>query len=126
MNLIGQSVVVKGEVASREDMVVEGRVDGPMHLEGQALVIAASAEIRGRILARDITVFGVVSGQLVATDVVDLRVGARVDGAIVASRLILADGASFNGRVEPQHLAAAVSVARYRQGGASAATRFPA
>jgi cytoskeletal protein CcmA (bactofilin family) len=117
VSVISRSVVVRGEVHATEDLVVEGCVEGPILAEGLALVIAASADVRGHVLARDITVFGAASGQLVATEVVDVRAGARVEGTIVAPRLILDEAARFQGRVEPQHLAAAVSVARYRHGG---------
>ena len=58
----------------------------------------ASAHVVGDVLARDITVFGRCAGQLVATDVVDLRAEATVTGRIVTRRFILTDGASFNGR----------------------------
>ena len=42
---------------------------------------------------------------------------ARVTGRVVAPRFMLAEGAAFNGRVEPQHLDAALSVARHRRAG---------
>jgi cytoskeletal protein CcmA (bactofilin family) len=77
--------------------------------------------VRGTVLARDITVYGQVAGQLIATDIVDVRPTAFVKGDVIARRLALDDAATFVGRVEPQHLEAALSVARYRQKQASAA-----
>ena len=65
----------------------------------------------GDIIARDITVFGNIAGQLLATDVVDVRAEATVTGRIVSKRFILNDGAHFTGRAEPQHLDTAFRVA---------------
>jgi cytoskeletal protein CcmA (bactofilin family) len=113
--MFGRSIVVKGEVRSSEDLTIEGRVDGPILLEDHALVIAESAHVAGDVVARDITVFGRASGQLVATEVVDVRASAEVSGRVVSRRFILDPEATFTGRVEPQHLEAAISVARFEQ-----------
>lgn len=66
------------------------------------------------VCTRDITVFGCTLGQLVATDVVDVR-QAAVRGTIVSARFILNPSAQFEGRVEPQHLEAALRVAKFEQ-----------
>jgi cytoskeletal protein CcmA (bactofilin family) len=115
MSGLGRTVLVRGEVRSAEDITIEGTVDGPVLCEQCSVVIAESATMTGPVLARDITVFGRADGQLVATDVVDLRAASHVTGRVVAPRFILNDGATFTGRVEPQHLEAAVRVARYEQ-----------
>jgi hypothetical protein len=59
----------------------------------------------------------------VASDVIDIRTEAAVSGRLIADRLILNDGATFNGLVEPQHLEAALRVARYNRQKAEAAGR---
>ena len=62
-------------------------------------------------------ILGTVAGTLLATEVVHIRPTATVTGRVVAPQLILGDGANFNGTVEPQHLEAALSVARHRRVG---------
>jgi cytoskeletal protein CcmA (bactofilin family) len=115
MSTLSKNLSVKGELRASEDLTVEGRIEGPVVCHGCAVTIAPSADVIGDVLARDITVFGRCAGQLVATDVVDVRAEAIVTGRIVTRRFILTDGASFNGRAEPQHLEAALRVARYNQ-----------
>jgi len=115
MSLWGKSIVVKGELRSSEDLTIEGTIDGPLICEGCAIVIEPNANVVGDILARDVTIFGRSAGQIIATDVVDVRPEAIVRGQIVSKRFILNDGARFDGRVEPQHLDAAQSVVRYNQ-----------
>ncbi len=116
MVIIGSAIEVRGEIQTTEDVAIEGSVEGPIWSDGLAVVVAANATIVGDIVARDITIFGSVTGTMVASEVVDIRATARVKGRIVAAGVILADGGSFNGTVHPQHLKAALSVARHRRG----------
>ena len=74
-----------------------------------------TSDVHADVLARDITVFGRHSGQLVATDVVDVRAEGTVSGQVISRRFILDPAANFTGRVEPQHLDAAVNVAKFHQ-----------
>jgi cytoskeletal protein CcmA (bactofilin family) len=90
-------------------------VDGPIWCEDGAVTVGPSADVLGDIIARDVTIFGKAEGQIVATDVVDLRPDSDVRGQVVSRTFILNDGAHFHGRVEPQHLDAALSVARYQR-----------
>jgi cytoskeletal protein CcmA (bactofilin family) len=115
VDTIGKNLQLIGELRAEGDLTVEGRIDGPVICEEGAVVVSAAAQVRGDILARDITVFGTVAGQLVATEVVDVRAAATVTGRVVARRFILDPAAHFDGRVEPQHLDAAVRVARFER-----------
>jgi cytoskeletal protein CcmA (bactofilin family) len=113
--MAGGTLAIKGELRSSEDITIEGRVEGAIVCEGCGVVIAASAIVTADVLARDVIVLGQVTGQIIATEVVQVAEGARVEGRVISRGFILADGAIFNGRVEPQHLEAALSVARFRQ-----------
>src|SRR6185436_19732318 len=97
-SLVGRNLVITGEVSSTTDLTIAGRVVGPIKCEGHAVVVAASAEVTGDIFARDITVFGRVAGQLVATDIVDIRAQAAVTGRIISKRFVLDPMAAFSGR----------------------------
>lgn len=111
---IGSTIFLRGELQATEDITIEGSVEGPVWCDGCAVTIADTATLSGDVIARDITVFGRVNGTLVATEVVDLRPNSLVTGRVVASRFILTEGASFHGSSEPQHLEAALRVARHR------------
>ena len=113
--MLGKTIFVKGEVTASADLTIEGRIVGPVLCDGYTVVIAPTAEVTGDIRSRDITVFGQSAGQLVATESVCLRPGAIVSGPILTPKFILDPGAIFNGRVEPQHLDAALRVARFRE-----------
>ncbi|HUF47492.1 MAG TPA: polymer-forming cytoskeletal protein [Vicinamibacterales bacterium] len=115
MFTFGSTIVLTGELRASEDVTIEGRVEGDVVCEGAAVTLAAGAVVRGDVIARDITVFGRADGQLVATDVVDIRAGAVMSGQVVSARVILQEGATFNGRVAPQHLEAALRVSRFNR-----------
>jgi cytoskeletal protein CcmA (bactofilin family) len=115
MSTLGKTLTIKGELRATEDLTIECRVIGPIHCEKSAVVVAGSADVTGNIIARDITVFGRTSGQLTATDIVDVRADASVTGHVVSRRFVLDPAAFFEGRVEPQHLEAALRIARFQQ-----------
>ncbi len=115
MTRIGPTVVVRGEVTSTDDISVEGRIEGPIWCEGHAVTVSASAVVEGDIVGRDLTVSGRVSGTLIATEVVEINASADVEGRVVSTRLILHDGGTFHGEVQPQQVDAALTVARHRR-----------
>lgn len=115
MSMLGPTVSVAGEIRSLEDLTIEGTILGPVICETGAVTIGLSGTVTGDVIARDITILGTVEGQLIATDVVDVRKGACVVGHVVSKRFILNDGADFTGLVEPQHLEAALRVAKFQQ-----------
>jgi cytoskeletal protein CcmA (bactofilin family) len=84
-----------------ETLTIEETVDGFVWAEGFAVTIGATATIVVDIHARQITVFGTVSGTLEASARVDLRGSCRVTGRLFAATLTVADGASFTGTAIP-------------------------
>jgi cytoskeletal protein CcmA (bactofilin family) len=115
MSTIGKTLHVKGEIRSAEDLIVEGHVEGHVFCETGCVVLGPTSDVKADVLARDITVHGKLTGQLVATDVVDVRADGSVLGQVISKRFILDPAANFKGRVEPQHLDAAVNVAKFHQ-----------
>ena len=115
MALFGKTIRIKGEVHATSDLTIEGQVEGPVLCEGHALQISPAAMVNGEIIARDVTVFGQAIGQVIATDAVDVRSSAEVHGKVLAPRLILHEGGVLQGRVEPQHVDAAISVSKFRR-----------
>jgi len=115
MSIIGKSIHITGEVRSTSDLTIEGEVTGPVQCEGASVTLAVTATLTGDVIGGDITVFGRSSGQLIATNVVDVRAGAVVDGSIIAPRLILHDGARVNALVDPKRVDAALSVMKFQQ-----------
>jgi len=121
MSLQGRTLAIRGTVDCVEDVLIEGRVDGHIWNEHHVVTIGADAVVNGDIVARQIMVRGAVEGTLMATGRVDIMDEARVAGRVLSQKLTLAEGGQFNGKAEPQHLEAALKVARHRRTEAAAA-----
>jgi cytoskeletal protein CcmA (bactofilin family) len=97
---IGTALTVHGKVISTQDLMIDGRVEGTIELGNHGLTIGPSAEIKADLVAETITISGAVTGNVTATNIVDLRATGSVDGDIVTPRLVMADGAVIRGKVD--------------------------
>jgi cytoskeletal protein CcmA (bactofilin family) len=97
---IGKSLTIQGKVISSQDLTIEGQVEGTIELGDHALTIGTGAGIKADLVAKIITISGAVTGNVTASDKVDLRATGSVDGDVVAPRVIMAEGGVINGKVE--------------------------
>jgi cytoskeletal protein CcmA (bactofilin family) len=97
---IGKSIVIKGEVSGSEDLTIEGEVEGKIELRDHILSVGPTGRVQAHIVAKAIVVHGQVTGNLTATEKVDVRENGAVEGDIVAPRVAIADGAKFRGSVD--------------------------
>jgi cytoskeletal protein CcmA (bactofilin family) len=97
--LIGGSIVVDGEISGKEDLVIQGTVKGKIALE-QTLYVEGSGVIEADIETANVEVAGQVTGNIVATDRVELKADCKVVGDIRSPRILIADGAVFKGSVD--------------------------
>jgi cytoskeletal protein CcmA (bactofilin family) len=96
---VGQSVAIKGEVSGREDLTVEGSIEGTMDLREHVLTIGPHGHIKAEIFVKVAIVEGAVTGTITASEKVELRETGSVDGDLVAPHVAIAEGAHFRGRV---------------------------
>lgn len=108
-------LVIAGDLHSEEDIAIDGRVDGQLHVPNHHLEVAAGASVRAKIVAGTVRIAGSVDGTVVASGRVIIESSASVRGHVVTPALTLREGAQFNGTVDPTRSEAAVQVARYRQ-----------
>lgn len=97
---IGKSVIIKGELSGSEDLTIEGQVDGKIELRQNVLTIGPNGRIKAEIYAKAVVVQGEVSGNITATEKVDIRDAGSVDGDLAAPRIAIADGAHFRGSID--------------------------
>ncbi len=106
---IGKSVVIKGELNGSEDLTVEGNVEGKIELREHILTIGPHGKIKAEVFAKSVIVLGEVTGNITASEKVDIRDNGSVDGDIVSPRVAIAEGAHFRGSVDMQRKPAAVA-----------------
>ena len=102
---IGKSVVIKGELNGSEDLTIEGHVEGTIQLREHVLTIGPNGRIKAQVFAKSVIVLGEVTGNVTASDKVDIRDNGSVDGDIVSPRVAIAEGAHFRGSVDMQRKA---------------------
>ena len=99
---IGKSVVIKGELNGSEDLTIEGHVEGTIQLKEHVLTIGPNGKIKAQVFAKSVIVLGEVTGNVTASDKVDIRDAGSVDGDIISPRVAIAEGAHFRGSVDMQ------------------------
>jgi cytoskeletal protein CcmA (bactofilin family) len=99
---IGKSVIIKGELTGSEDLTIEGQVEGKVELKQNVLTIGPNGRIKAQIVAKAVVVQGEVTGNITATERVDIRDAGSVDGDLSAPRVAIADGAHFRGSIDMQ------------------------
>ncbi len=106
---IGKSVIIKGELAGSEDLTIEGHVEGKIELKDHVLTIGPNGKIKAQVFAKAVVVLGEVTGNVAATEKVDIKDGGSVDGDIISPRVAIAEGAHFRGSVDMQRKATAAT-----------------
>lgn len=99
---IGQSVIIKGELRAKEDLNIDGQVEGTVELDSNILTIGAKGRLKAQVSAKAVVVMGKVDGNIRATETVNIREGAWVEGDVAAPRVGIAEGAHFRGGIDMQ------------------------
>jgi cytoskeletal protein CcmA (bactofilin family) len=98
--IIGKSVTIRGEVSGKEDLYLDGLLEGTITLPDSRLTIGPNARITADLSAGDVVIYGFVEGNIRAAGRIELRDSAVVKGDIVAERLSIEENASIKGKVE--------------------------
>ena len=100
VSVIGPTLVFKGELSADEDLIIEGTIEGTIAHHKKNLTIGARGRVSADIHASSVLVEGQLDGDIHSDGMVSLAKGATVNGDIYCVRLVLQDGARFNGKVE--------------------------
>jgi cytoskeletal protein CcmA (bactofilin family) len=112
---LGATLTITGTIMAEEDLELGAAITGAVSAPGCCVVVRPGASMRADIVARDLTIHGRVTGRLTATEIVDIRAAAHVDGQIAAPRVALEEGCHVHARIETRKVDAAVHVAQYRR-----------
>lgn len=99
INMIGEGTVIEGTLRSESDVRVSGRVVGNLDVDGK-VIVAKEGSINGELVAASADIAGDVQGQINIKELCVLKGAARVDADIKAARLVVEEGATFNGQCE--------------------------
>ena len=117
MTHIGPSVIFEGDLTCDEDITIEGRIRGSIHVREAALTVAKPGHAESTIRAARVIVHGTVQGTITAGERIELGASANVTGDLSATQVVIADGATFHGRIDMGRRTIAAKVAQYKTAG---------
>ena len=96
---IGASMRIKGEIYAREELMVDGEVDGVIESES-LFTIGPNGKVRANIRACEVVIFGSVHGDVEVTGKIAIREQGSLIGNIKSSGISIDDGAYFKGSID--------------------------
>ena len=96
--ILGPDANFKGELSFEKGMRLMGKFEGKVNTPGRVHV-AKEAKMAADVEAGGIVVEGEVHGNLSAADRIELKQSARYEGDLRATKLVVDEGAVFNGHV---------------------------
>ncbi len=98
-NIIGASTTVEGTLRSSGNVNISGTVDGNVEVEGRTMVMPGGV-VEGEVVSTSAEIAGTVRGKVVVTERLVLKASAVIDGDIRTGKLVVEDGATFNGQCQ--------------------------
>ena len=97
---ISGALIVKGDVVSTEDLVIDGQIHGSIAIGDHSLTIGSVAIVVADLAARNVTISGTVKGNVMGDAKVELKSTAKVEGDVTAPNFLMEDGATLVGKVD--------------------------
>jgi len=96
---IGASMTIKGDIRTREELLVDGEVEGSM--ESQSLLtVGPNGKVRANVRAREVIIYGSVRGNVEVTEKLSIREQGSLIGDIKSAGISIDDGAYFKGSID--------------------------
>lgn len=93
---IDKDTEITGDIKFKDSFRIDGKFKGKI-LSGNSLIIGETGEVEADIEAGSISINGRVKGSLTAADRIEIFSLGRVTGKLVAPKLIIEEGAFFQG-----------------------------
>jgi cytoskeletal protein CcmA (bactofilin family) len=96
---IGKAVYIKGQIIAREDLIVDGQVDGTVEAQEHRITIGPNGRVAATIKGRHIIIQGQVTGNVEGTEKVEIRNGAKLLGDVRTVKFVCEEEGTINGSV---------------------------
>jgi cytoskeletal protein CcmA (bactofilin family) len=97
---IGKAVKIVGQIYSKEDLFVDGDLEGTVEAMEHKLTIGPNGTVHASVKAREVVALGTIQGNVEAADKIEIRKDAKLVGDIKTARIIIEDGAYFKGSID--------------------------
>lgn len=100
--IIGPGVILKGSLKAQSSVRVDGTVEGEIEADGN-VVVGEKADIKANITAQNVTIAGLVRGNVFARGRLEITAKGKVLGDISTATLSIEEGGIFQGRSTMPH-----------------------
>jgi cytoskeletal protein CcmA (bactofilin family) len=97
---IGKAVKIVGQIYSKEDLFVDGEIEGTVEALEHKLTIGPHGTVHAAVKAREVVALGNITGNVEASDKIEIHKEAKLVGDIRTARIIIEDGAYFKGSID--------------------------
>ncbi len=115
--MLGEGAELKGNLHDKGSIYVDGRVEGNVNSD-DGVEIGLHGSLKGNIYSKNVVVGGKVTGNIHAVNKVELLATASVEGDIQTAKLVMAEGAVFEGHCEMEEAVEAGEVKVFKKTGA--------
>ena len=96
VNMIGAGTIITGDIVSKGDIRVDGILRGSINTEGK-VVLGGEGIIEGDIICKDADISGTVKAKITVSQLLALKMTAKLSGDIITNKLSIEPGAAFSG-----------------------------
>ena len=97
-SIVGEGTTFKGEITSPGSVHVAGEVIGGVRAGGDVFVVG-KGQVRGDVTGEKIVVSGIVHGNILSRQGLEILKTGKVNGAITCDKLLIEEGSVYRGKV---------------------------
>jgi cytoskeletal protein CcmA (bactofilin family) len=99
--VIGQGMIIKGSIYSKQDMFLDGEIEGGnLDVGNCRLTIGPHAKVVANARAREVEILGIITGNVESSENTSIRASGQMVGDIRTAGIVIESGALLKGRVE--------------------------
>ena len=98
ITMIARSTHIEGEIKGAGEVRIEGTIKGKIDCSA-TVFIDQNGQVDGEIKGETVVVSGKIKGDVVGSQKLELTPSAEVEGDITSPRILIREGATFEGQV---------------------------
>jgi cytoskeletal protein CcmA (bactofilin family) len=98
--VIGQGMIIKGSLHSKDDVFLDGEIDGDLDVENCRLMIGPHGKVVANVRAREVDIHGIMTGNVESIERTSIRASGQLMGDVRTGGIVIESGALFKGKVE--------------------------
>ena len=93
-NVLGSDSKIVGSLILCGDAIVTSVIEGSIEVQGEGrLVLERGSYVKGKIIAKELEIFGTVEGEIYCSGTISVRSSARLSGTLKSGKLVIYPGA---------------------------------